>query len=170
MQQMQSARITSPAEESEALAAALMEVAPLVMREIRLRMRQHRGAGLSVPQFRALGYIRRHPDCSLTAVAEHLGLSVPATSRLVDALVAAGMARREASASDRRFVTLRLSAEGERIQTEARGAALKSLTARLEPLDSAERAAIAHALEPLRQAFAAPSAEASTEPSTEPSA
>lgn len=170
MQQMQPAPTESFAEESAPLAAALMEVAPLVMREIRLRMRQHRGAGLSVPQFRALGYIRRHPDCSLTAVAEHLGLSVPATSRLVDALVDAGMALRAASASDRRFVTLRLSAEGERIQTEARAAALKSLTARLEPLDPAERAAIARALEPLRQAFATPPTDHADDHSTEPSA
>ena len=93
----------------ESLAAALMEVAPLVMREIRMRMRQHRGPELSVPQFRALGYLRRHPACSLTALAEHLGLSLPATSRMVEALVAAGLIVREPSASDRRYVTLRLS-------------------------------------------------------------
>lgn len=141
-------------EDSTPLAAALMEVAPLVMREIRTRMRQSRGACLSVPQFRALGYVRRHPDCSLTEVADHLGLSVPATSRLVDALVVAGLTLRATSASDRRFVTLRLSAEGERIQAEARSAALKSLAARLAPLEPAQRAAIAQALEPLRRAFA----------------
>jgi DNA-binding MarR family transcriptional regulator len=157
MQQMQNANIeqaSQGAQDAESLAAALMEVAPLVMREIRARMRQNRGAGLSVPQFRALGYVRRHPACSLTALAEHLGLSVPATSRLVEALVAAGLVLREASPSDRRFVRLILSDEGERIQAEARSAALKSLAARLESLDPAQRAGVAWALEPLRQIFA----------------
>ncbi|HZC04876.1 MAG TPA: MarR family transcriptional regulator [Ktedonobacterales bacterium] len=154
---MQNANIeqaSQGAQDAESLAAALMEVAPLVMREIRARMRQNRGAGLSVPQFRALGYVRRHPACSLTALAEHLGLSVPATSRLVEALVAAGLVLREASPSDRRFVRLILSDEGERIQAEARSAALKSLAARLESLDPAQRAGVAWALEPLRQIFA----------------
>ncbi|MGH2504870.1 MAG: MarR family winged helix-turn-helix transcriptional regulator, partial [Ktedonobacterales bacterium] len=80
---MHNAPIEPSGDDSAPLAAALMEVAPLVMREIRTRMRQSRGAGLSVPQFRALGYLRRHPGCSLTEVADHLGLSVPATSRLV---------------------------------------------------------------------------------------
>lgn len=160
MQQMHNAPIEPSEEDSAPLAAALMEVAPLVVREIRTSMRQHRGAGLSTPQFRALGFVRRHPGCSLTEVADHLGLSVPATSRLVDALVVAGMALRASSASDRRYVTLRLSAEGERVQAEARSAALKSLADRLAPLDPAQRAAIAQALEPLRQAFATPPANA----------
>lgn len=141
-----------------------MEVAPLVMREIRARMRQNRGEGLSVPQFRALGYVRRHPACSLTEVADYLGLSVPATSRLIEGLVAGGYVRREASTSDRRFVTLRLSEEGERIQARARASALASLAARLEALDSAQRAGIAQALEPLRQVFAPVSASAEEDP------
>lgn len=168
MQQMQHAATKPPddaiesniesgesGESGESLAGTLMEVAPLVMREIRMRMRQHRGPGLSVPQFRALGYVRRHPACSLTAVADHLGLSLPATSRMVEALVASGLIQREPSASDRRYVTLRLSPEGERIQTTARAAALKSLAARLESLDPTQRADIVQALAPLRQVFAA---------------
>ena len=172
MQQMQHAATKPPddsvesGESGESLAAALMEVAPLVMREIRMRMRQHRGPELSVPQFRALGYLRRHPACSLTALAEHLGLSLPATSRMVEALVAAGLIVREPSASDRRYVTLRLSQEGERIQITARAAALKSLAARLESLDPAQRENIAQALAPLRQIFAAQDASAADTPAS----
>lgn len=152
---MRNATTTSADGAPETLAAALMEVAPLVMREIRRLMRSHRGAELSVPQFRALGYVRRHPACSLTEVADHLGLSVPATSRLIEALVAAGYIMREVSATDRRYIALRLSEQGERIQAEARAAALHSLTSLLEPLDATERERIMHALEPLRQVFSA---------------
>lgn len=170
MQQMQKTNTTTPGDDPEALAAALMEVAALITREVRTLMRAHRDVALSVAHFRALGYVRRHPACSLTAVAEHLGLSVPATSRLVEALVADGLVVRQPSAHDRRYVTLHLSAEGERIQDEARSAALRSLAARLEPLGPQQRATIAQALDPLRQAFpstagAAPDAVAAEESS-----
>lgn len=162
MQQMRRVTTEPAVGDSETLAATLMEVAPPIMREIRRLMRSHRGAELSVPQFRALGYVRRHPACSLTAVADHLGLSVPATSRLIEALVGAGYIVRQASASDRRFIALRLSEQGERIQVTARAAALQSLAAMLEPLEAAERASIVEALEPLRQIFA-PRADAAAE-------
>ncbi len=67
---------------------------------------------------------------------------------------------RQPSASDRRYITLRLSEQGERIQTEARAAALKRLAERLEPLDAAQRDSIVQALGPLRQVFASQSADA----------
>src|SRR5260221_13895521 len=166
MQQMQKTNTTAAGDDPEALAAALMEVAALITREVRTLMRAHRdvalSVALSVAHFRALGYVRRHPACSLTVVAEHLGLSVPATSRLVEALVADGLVVRQPSAHDRRYVTLHLSAEGERIQDEARSAALRSLAARLEPLSPQHRAIIAQALDPLRQAF--PSAAGAVAP------
>jgi DNA-binding MarR family transcriptional regulator len=171
MQQMQKTSTTAAGDDPEALAAALMEIAALITREVRTIMRAHRDMALSVAHFRALGYVHRHPACSLTAVAEHLGLSVPATSRLVEALVADGLVVRELSAHDRRYVTLHLSAEGERIQDEARSAALRSLAARLEPLSPQQHAIIAQALDPLRQAFpsaagaAAPDAVAAEESS-----
>lgn len=158
---MQNANTSRGADEPDALAAALMEIAPLIMREVRALMRAHRDVALSVPHFRALGYVRRHPACSLTMVAEHLGLSVPATSRLVDALVTNGLMLRQSSTQDRRFVTLHLSAEGERIQDDARAAALRGLAARVAPLNPEQRGAIAHALDPLRVAFPAVAAAAS---------
>src|SRR6185369_8728731 len=87
MQKMQIASIYATPEES---AEALLDTVPLVMRTVRQLMREQRSSDLSVPQFRALGFINRHPETSVSAVAEHLGLSVAATSRLVDALVARG--------------------------------------------------------------------------------
>lgn len=153
MQQMQQADNDAASDNAEALAAELMEVAPLVMREIRAMMRRNRSAGLTVPQFRALVFVRRRPNCSLTAVAEHLGLSTPATSRMIDTLVASGYIEREPSPTDRRFVTLRLSEQGERVQMAARSAALVQVVARLSPLTAEQRACIASAIEPLRNAF-----------------
>src|SRR5579884_2450777 len=110
MQQMQDANI--PEITPEACAAQIIEVVPLVMRRIRAFMRAQRTPQLSVPQFRALGYVRRHPGTSLSAVAEHLGLSPAATSRLFDTLVDQTLVERHTSAEDRRFITLHLTGQG----------------------------------------------------------
>lgn len=144
----------------EACAAQLLEVVPMVMRAIRALMRAHSAAEMSVPHFRALGYIQRHPDCSLSAVAEHVGLSVPAASRLVDALVADGLVERQLSATDRRYVALHLTERGTRIREETRAQTLQSLTALLAPLDATERDVIMGAMPPLRAIFTVPVATA----------
>jgi DNA-binding MarR family transcriptional regulator len=150
MQQMQSAT-----NEWDALAVAsqLLEVAPLVMRSIRALMRAQSGTDVTVPQFRALGYVGRHPDCSVSAVAEHLGLSVPAASRLVDGLVENGLVERLMSATDRRYVALHLAPKGQRIREAAQHAALMALTELLTPLGASEREAIGQGMLALRAVF-----------------
>lgn len=137
----------------DASAALLLETAPLVMRRIRAQMRGHRAADLSVPQFRALGFVRRHAGASLSEVADHLGLTLPATSRLVDGLVARGYVQRQLSASDRRSVALTASAKGETMLDATRERALADLRERLAPLSEADRAALVSALEMLRMLF-----------------
>jgi DNA-binding MarR family transcriptional regulator len=131
---------------AEELAALTLENAPPVMRAIRALMRAGRGDDLSLPQYRALGYTGRHPGASLSAVADHLGLSTPATSRLVDALVEQDLVERGAAPEDRRYLTLRLTAAGEALHARTRSQALAGLSARLEGLSPAERALLARAL------------------------
>src|SRR5690348_14739469 len=96
MQQMQDTSVEAvPAgDQVRELAEQLMMTAPLVLGTIRAVMRAQIGADLSVPQFRTLSYVGRHPDASHSAVAEHLGLSVAASARLVDALVVRGLLAR----------------------------------------------------------------------------
>jgi DNA-binding MarR family transcriptional regulator len=157
MQQIPNATTKAMAADTQATAAQLIEVVPLVMREIRRLMRQRGSEELSVPHFRALGYVQRHPGCSLSEVAEHLGLSVAATSRLVDTLVADGFLERRPSSIDRRYIQLHLSARGEQIRAEAHAHTLQGIAARLEGLSDAERQQIVFALESLRALFASPS-------------
>lgn len=144
---------TPGAPAAEDIAALALETAPLIMRVIRRLMRAGRG-DLSTPQFRALGYVGRHPGASLSQVANHLGLSAPATSRLVDALVERGLVARATAAEDRRYITLRLTPPGEAAHMDARGGALDGLGALMERLTPAERAAVAEALPMLRRLFA----------------
>ena len=157
MEQLQPATITPPS--TDRCAEALIEVVPAIMRTIRLLMRAERASDLSVPQFRALGYIRRHAGTSLSAVAGHVGLSVPAASRLIDALVARGLVARHASAADRRAVGLELSGAGTELLERARAHAVRELAARLEALDGTQRTDLTQVLEDLRAIFATPGAE-----------
>jgi DNA-binding MarR family transcriptional regulator len=162
MQQMHDA-ITEAAA-PEACAALLLEVAPLVMRVIRRQMRGSRSADLSVPQFRALGFIARRPGSSLGDLAEHIGLSPAAASRLVDGLVARGYAERRDSTADRRLVELRVAPAGAAILETTRTATRSDLAVRVAVLSEEQRAAVVQALGVLRELFAAEGRSPATEP------
>jgi DNA-binding MarR family transcriptional regulator len=130
-------------------AGLLMEVAPLVMRTIRCEMRRHR-ADLSVPQFRALAYLSRHEGASLSDVAERVGLTPPAMSRLIEGLVARDLVTRIPSAADRRRVVLALTPVGKAMLDEARQDTRARLADELATLPEAELVALAEALHALR--------------------
>ena len=100
---------SSPARDA---ADAILETVPLVMRAIRTRMREGRPEAISIPQFRALIFIRRHPGTDLSAVAGHVGTSLPAVSELVARLVRQELVVREADPGSRRRIRLTLSAAG----------------------------------------------------------
>jgi DNA-binding MarR family transcriptional regulator len=153
MQQMQSA--INDDQSPEACASLLLEVAPLVMRTVRTHMRGHRAVDLSVPQFRALGYVHRHPGVSLSDLANHIGLTLPAASRLVNGLVSRQYMLRQPAAADRRSVDLTVSAKGRAMLDLTWQATHAHLTAVLQPLSAGERETLAHALETLRALFSA---------------
>jgi len=137
---------------SEQLGALALETIPVVMRAIRKLMRVGGESDLTVPQFRALGFIDRHRGTSLKALADHLGMSMPGASRLVQALVERELVERTI-AGDRRYVTLNLLSKGERERAIARQRTLEGLDAALQRLRPAERKAIAKALPALRDLF-----------------
>ncbi len=113
-------------------AEAVLDSVPLIMRVIRSRMREGRAEGVSVPQFRALLYVRRNPGTDLSSVAEHMGASMPAVSELVSRLVRDGLVVRELDPNSRRRVRLTLSPEGGRQLAEARARTIDWLAERLD--------------------------------------
>lgn len=134
-------------------AGQLLSTIPLVMRTIKIRMRGNRPANLSVPQFRVLAYLRRHEGASLSDAAEHVGLTLPTVSRLVDGLVKHGSVERETSSEDRRRVTLKLSRDGRSLLDAANRETRARLAEMLETLPEEKQAEIARAMESLRQVF-----------------
>ena len=151
MQQLQ--RLISPTCSAGECAAEILEAVPAVMRFIRSQMRCHRGSALSVPQFRALLFLSRNPGAILSALAEFLGLSLPAASRLVEGLVGKKFVARRIPPGNRRQVVLSVSARGQRTVDAARQATERRLAEVVAPLRSEERMAIRRALRTLREEF-----------------
>ncbi|MCL4466836.1 MAG: MarR family transcriptional regulator [Chloroflexi bacterium] len=141
------------AESAEESAREVLEVVPLVMRAIRAEMRRRGGHDLSVPQFRALNYVGRHEGCSLSTVAEHLGLSRPSTSTLIEGLLERGLVLREEHPTDRRRVTLALTLAGRASLEAARRATAARLGDALATLSPEERETVARAMAALRPIF-----------------
>jgi DNA-binding MarR family transcriptional regulator len=131
----------------------LLDVVPGVLRVIRVVMRGNRAAGLSVPQFRTLCFLSHYEGASLSAVAEHLDISLPAMSRMLNGLVVRGYVLRRASSGDRRHVALTLSAKGKNAMGGTRGAAEKQLAAELEKLTPQQRSTICDAMSAMRDLF-----------------
>src|SRR5512136_590260 len=96
---------TSP----DVCAQEILDVVPVVMRTIRAELRRHRTADLSVPQFRTLAFIDRQADASLSDVAEHIGLTLPSMSKIVESLVVRKFVTRQRHPPDGRRITLALT-------------------------------------------------------------
>ncbi len=134
---------------NEDLAGAVLEVVPAAMRAIRIQMRAGLG-GISIPQFRLLLFVRRHPGTSLSPAAEHLGVTVPACSQLVDRLVRSGYLDKRQSARERRMVELSLTDRGKAALAERDERTRAWLRDALATIDPEERLALEAALPVLR--------------------
>ena len=135
------------------IAREVLEVVPLIMRTIRKEMRSRRSPDLSVVQFRTLLFLNRNPGASLSTVAEHLGLTLPTVSKMVDRMVANNLVTREDSSADRRRMTLTLTAKGQNLLAEARGGTLERLAGILEGLAPGEREVVHQAVQLLQGLF-----------------
>jgi DNA-binding MarR family transcriptional regulator len=140
---------TSP----NACAQEVLEVVPLVMRTIRAEMRSHRTPELSVPQFRALGFIDRNPGASLSEAADYLGLTLPSMSKIVDGLVARQLVVRQTHPNDRRRMILTLTHSGQTTLEASRTSTRACLAEMLASLTDNQRATIVKAMEMLRPVF-----------------
>jgi DNA-binding MarR family transcriptional regulator len=137
----------------EEAAHQLLEVIPVVMREIRSKMRSRRSPDLTVPQFRALSFVSRNIGSSLLDVANHLGLTPPSTSRLVDGLIYRNMMTRKDHPDDRRRIKLTVTHVGQQILEASRQDALTYLATKLSNTNVDDRKAIVKAMNVLQPIF-----------------
>ncbi len=134
-------------------AREVLETLPLVLRVIRAEIRRSRFPDFSLPQFRTLAFLGRNRGAMLTDVAEHLGLSLPAASKLIDALVSSKMVSRKTDPEDRRRMILVLTAAGERKYGVAMDSAVQMLASRVAALSDQENGQVVQAMKLLRAVF-----------------
>jgi len=132
----------------------LLDVVPIVMRDIRSEMRSRRSHDLTVPQFRTLAFVNRNTGSSLLEVANFMGLTPPSASRLVDVLISRGFMTREEQATDRRRVKLTVTRRGLAVLKTCREGTLAHLSDKLSCLAPEDREGIVRAMQTLRSVFA----------------
>lgn len=131
----------APAADADTAASDVMVVLPGVMDAMRRAMRAQLDAPLTVPQFRGLNFIDRHPGSSISALAGFLGVGMATASAMVDRLVRAGHLQARASAADRRRSELQICPSGkallERMRRQTRDQLARALRGRTrEELDA----------------------------------
>lgn len=122
-------------EESNAaqVASLLLEVVPLAMRELRKELRTGVDTDLTIAQFRILAHLWCEPTNNKT-IAEALGVSVPASSRMIKLLVQRKYVESTQGLSDKREVLVRLTKGGERRFEIVRESVRAGLARRLESI------------------------------------
>ena len=131
--------VTTPARSAED--AALVEEASLALVEMTLAAIAS-GTGPSTLQLRLLVVLDRHAPLNLGTLAEHLEVSMPSASRLVDRMVEAGLVRREAAAHSRREVSLAVTAQGRRAVGSLRRSRRRAIAGVLDRMTAEDRRAL----------------------------
>jgi len=108
---------------------------------------------LSVPQFRALAFLSRQPNSSLSDVAEHLGVTRATASTLIDRLVQRGLIHRAALPQERRQITLKLTETGNHHLQQTRSATRSKVAELLSRLTTDELATVSSGMVILQQLF-----------------
>ena len=116
------------------------------IRQLRTLRKEDDGAGLSAPRLSALSVIAFAGPLSLAELAAAEQVRPPTMSRLVDALVAAGLVTRQPAPGDRRTLSLAATAKGRRVMEEGRARRVQALVARLEGLGASDRRRLAEAV------------------------
>lgn len=134
-------------------AGELMEAIHPIMQFIRTEMRSQREPSLSVPQFRALAFLSRHPGSSLSEVAEHLGVTRATASTMVDRLVQRDLVQRAEDPEERRHIKLNLTAEGGDRLEQMRAITRQKIAALFAALSPEELTQVSAGLVILEQVF-----------------
>jgi DNA-binding MarR family transcriptional regulator len=123
---------------------------------------------VTVPQFRMLVVLATRGATKLVALADLLQVAPSTAMRMVDRLIAAGLADRRANPGNRRETLLQLTEEGRRIVedvTARRRTALAEIVERLRPT---ERLALIEALNAFNEAGGEPPAPTADDPEPHP--
>jgi DNA-binding MarR family transcriptional regulator len=121
------------------------------IRLLRLLRREDDASGLSAPRLSALSVIVFGGPLSLAELAGAEQVRPPTMSRIVDALVNAGLATRDTDPANRRMVRIAATEQGRKLLLAGRERRVRALVQRLRRLGDSEQRALARAVELLEQ-------------------
>jgi DNA-binding MarR family transcriptional regulator len=142
----------------EELADQLHSTAIHLLRRVRV---QDAASGISPARLSALSVIVFGGPVSLNDLAHAEQVRPPTMSRIVDALEAAGLARRSRNEQDRRAVLIEATGKGNGVLRQGRRRRVKFLASYLSRLNPAELADLERALDAIRKALEPASAKPS---------
>ena len=104
---------TQQKEKAARVAGLLLDLYPRLVRRLREGLDPREHGEITLAQCRILSHLYAEP-ASNKALAEQVGVSVAATSRMVDGLAERGLVERERDEDDKRACRLRLTSAGRR--------------------------------------------------------
>ncbi len=135
-------------ERTEELAGRLHSAS---IRLLRLLRREDEASGISAPRLSALSVIVFAGPITMAELAAAEQVRGPTMTRIVDALVAEGLAERVADPADRRIVRVRATDRGRDLLESGRRRRVRALTDRLGRLADSERRALERAADLLER-------------------
>ena len=120
------------------IAKKFLETVPPLVRIIRSEIRCVAGKEMTVPQYRILANIQLGM-CNVGTIAENHGVSQPAMSKMVEALVKRGLISREHSEKDRRQISLSLTKNGHELFLKIQKATQVHLAVEIKKLEKKEK-------------------------------
>ena len=111
-----------------------------------------RNSGLSMPQVSLLYRLYYRGQCGVTDIADHLAVTSPAASQMVERLVQQGLLERNEDPSDRRAKQVALSPAGRELMKESIEARVRWMAELTTVLSRDEQATIVAALDALTSA------------------
>ncbi|MFD7711936.1 MarR family winged helix-turn-helix transcriptional regulator [Streptomyces sp. NPDC059785] len=114
--------------------------------------------GVTLPQFRMLVVLATHGATKLVTLAEQLQVAPSTAMRMIDRLIAAGLADRHLNPGNRRETLLQLTDEGRRAVEDVTARRRAEVAAIVERLAPAQRLALIEALAAFNEAGAEPPA------------
>ncbi len=136
-----------------ACAGEILDTVPLLMRQMRTQMRTFSARDITLVEFRSLAFVAGTEGATLSGLTEHIGLSMPSMSKIVDSLVKQKLMRRDICPTDRRCMSLSLTERGKSLHQAARSHTKQYLVGQLTLLEPAQRKSVASALRILRDLF-----------------
>lgn len=108
-------------------------------------------SGITAPRLSVLSVVVFGGPRTLGELAQAEQVKPPTMTRLVAALEAEGLVKREVDKEDRRITRIRATKKGEKVMFEGRERRVSNLAARLDKLSAAERRELEHAAKVIAQ-------------------